>query len=76
VNYIILTHLCRLNADAYFTFQIYVSKKWGFTKYDRAEYETLKEDGRLAPDGANVKFRPDHGPLDNWRKVQRELLAV
>lgn len=53
-----------------------MSKKWGFTKYDRDEYDTLKEDGRLAPDGANVKFRPDHGPLDNWRKVQRELLAV
>lgn len=53
-----------------------MSKKWGFTKYDREEYENLKEDGRLAPDGANVKFRPDHGPLDNWRKVQRELLAV
>jgi len=59
-----------------FNFQIYVSKKWGFTKYDREEYENLKEGGKLAPDGANVKFRPDHGPLENWKKVQKELLAV
>lgn len=53
--------------------QIYVSKRWGFTKYDRDEYEQLREDGRLANDGCNVKYRPEHGPLDAWRKVQVEL---
>lgn len=54
--------------------KIYVSKKWGFTKYDRAEYEELKAAGRLAPDGCNVKYLPEHGPLDEWKKF-RKLLA-
>ncbi|KAJ8978671.1 hypothetical protein NQ317_019107 [Molorchus minor] len=54
---------------------IYVSKKWGFTKYERAQYETLKEDGRLAPDGCNVQYRPEHGPLAVWKKVQEDLFA-
>jgi large subunit ribosomal protein L10e len=56
--------------------QIYVSKKWGFTKYDRDEFEKLRDDGRFANDGCNVKYRPEHGPLDAWRKVQNEIYAV
>ncbi|VEN57168.1 unnamed protein product [Callosobruchus maculatus] len=43
--------------------KIYVSKKWGFTKYDREQYEKLKSEGRLAPDGCNVQYRPEHGPF-------------
>lgn len=57
-------------------FQIYVSKKWGFTKYEREEFEKLREDGRLANDGCNVKYRPEHGPLDAWRKIQNEIYSV
>lgn len=53
--------------------QIYVSKKFGFTKYDREEFDKLKAEGRLAHDGCNVQYRPDHGPLHNWKKVQIEL---
>jgi len=34
---------------------IIVSKKWGFTKYDRSDYETLREKGLLTPDGVGVK---------------------
>ncbi|CAG5011573.1 unnamed protein product [Parnassius apollo] len=56
--------------------KIYVSKKWGFTKYEREEFEKLREEGRLANDGCNVKYRPEHGPLDSWRKVQNEIYAV
>ena len=55
--------------------KIFVSKKWGFTKFDRPTYEQLKEDWRLAPDGANVKYRPDHGSMTAWEKVQRERYA-
>lgn len=55
--------------------KIYVSKKWGFTKYERAQYEKLQDEGRLAPDGCNVQYRPEHGPLDVWKKVQAELHA-
>lgn len=55
--------------------KIYVSKKWGFTKYDRDEYEDLKTSGRLAPDGCNVKYLPEHGPLDEWKKFKRTLMT-
>lgn len=53
--------------------KIFVSKKWGFTKYDRDVYEEMRDSGRLAPDGCNVKYRPDHGPLAAWEKVQKDL---
>lgn len=53
--------------------KIYVSKKWGFTKYEKDVYEKLKTEGRLQYDGSNVKYRPEHGPLNNWKKVQEQL---
>ena len=53
--------------------KIYVSKKWGFTKFERPEYEKMKENGQLEPDGANVKYRPDHGPLKSWMKWRTQL---
>lgn len=54
--------------------KIYLSKKWGFTKYEREEYEKLRDDNRLAQDGCNVKYRPEHGPLTIWKKWQQELV--
>merc|ERR1712002_306293 len=56
--------------------KIYVSRKWGFTKFDRDDYEKLMETGRLKPDGVNVQYRPEHGPLDVWRRVQLELAGL
>lgn len=56
--------------------KIYVSKKFGFTKYEREEYEDLKANGRLAYDGCNVRYRPEHGPLAEWKKVQDGLFAA
>lgn len=53
-----------------------MSKKWGFTKYDREDFEQLRNEGRLQNDGCNVKYRPEHGPLDNWKKVQVELASA
>lgn len=61
---------------SHLSIQIYVSKKWGFTIYEREEFEKLREDGRLATDGCNVRYRPEHGPLDAWRKVQNEIYSV
>lgn len=55
--------------------KIFISKKWGFTKFEREVYEGLRDGGRLAQDGCNVKYRPDHGPLTAWEKVQREAYA-
>jgi large subunit ribosomal protein L10e len=40
-----------------------VSQKMGFTRYTPAEYEVLKNEGRLLPDGINVKRITVHGPL-------------
>ena len=58
------------------SFQIYVSKKWGFTRFDRGEYEKLRDQGRLQPDGVTVKYLPEHGPLSEWCKVQAELAGL
>lgn len=52
-----------------------MSKKWGFTKYDRERYEELRDDNRFEQDGCNVKYRPEHGPIAAWEKAQRDLYA-
>merc|ERR1712138_308077 len=39
--------------------KIYISKKWGFTKWDREVYEDMRASGRLQCDGANVKYLPE-----------------
>ncbi|ODM98472.1 60S ribosomal protein L10 [Orchesella cincta] len=56
--------------------KIFVSKKWGFTKFERPDFERLRAEGRLANDGCGVQYRPEHGPLAAWKKVQEELSAV
>jgi len=43
--------------------KIIESKKWGFTKYTRTEYQRLKSLNLLSPDGATVKYDNQHGPL-------------
>uniref|UniRef100_A0AC34G4G7 Ribosomal protein L10e/L16 domain-containing protein n=1 Tax=Panagrolaimus sp. ES5 TaxID=591445 RepID=A0AC34G4G7_9BILA len=45
---------------------IVTSRKWGFTKFDRAEYEELRDNNRLLPDGANVKLLKPHGSLKRY----------
>ena len=60
-------------ANTFILDQIYVSKKWGFTKWDRDQYETMKADAKLEPDGVNVKYRPDHGPLTSWMKWRTQF---
>lgn len=54
--------------------KIFLSKKWGFTKFDREEYLQHVEDGRLVNDGCGVQFKNDHGPLVKWEKHQRDRL--
>jgi large subunit ribosomal protein L10e len=45
---------------------VVVSRKFGFTKFDRAQYEEWRASGRLVPDGVSVQYRKDHGPLKKW----------
>merc|ERR1712096_516770 len=56
--------------------KIFVSKKWGFTKFERDEYAEMRADGRLKLDGVNVKYMPEHGPLSVWCKTQAELAGL
>ena len=51
--------------------QIYISHKWGFTKWERDVYEEMRADGRLVPDGVNVQYKPPHGPLQKWKDAQK-----
>jgi large subunit ribosomal protein L10e len=50
--------------------KIYVSNKWGFTKYKREQYEQLMSENKLVFDGVGVQYKPDHGPLADWKKRQ------
>jgi large subunit ribosomal protein L10e len=34
---------------------IIVSRKWGFTRWNRDEFEALREEGKLIPDGCYCK---------------------
>jgi large subunit ribosomal protein L10e len=38
--------------------KIIISKKWGFTSLDRADYETLKSEKKVINDGAYVQVGP------------------
>jgi large subunit ribosomal protein L10e len=50
--------------------KIYISNKWGFTRFKREEYEKLLGENKLLYDGVSVQYLPDHGPLDAWKKRQ------
>merc|ERR1712042_51858 len=56
--------------------KIYVSKNWGFSKWNREQYAEMKADGTLKNDGVNVKYIPEHAPLSAWCKTQAELAGV
>nr|VDC63979.1 unnamed protein product [Brassica rapa] len=45
--------------------KIIVSRKWGFTKFNRADFTKLRQEKRVVPDGVNAKFLSCHGPLAN-----------
>ena len=52
--------------------QIYVSNKWGFTKWLREDYKKMQSEGKLQSDGVVVQYIPEHGPLDAWKKRQSD----
>jgi len=56
--------------------KIYVSKMWGFTKWDAPEFEMLRSEGRLKSDGAYCQYRGSHGPLVTWKRMQAELKGL
>ncbi|KAL8575772.1 60S ribosomal protein L10 [Nucella lapillus] len=50
--------------------KIVASKKWGFTKWSREDYERMRADGFLIPDGVTVQYKPNKGPLAAWKHRQ------
>ena len=42
---------------------IAVSKRFGFTKHFKSHYHKLQKEGKVIPDGINVKVITNHGPL-------------
>ncbi len=53
---------------------IVVSKKWGFTKWDRPDFEKGLAEGTIVPDGNNAQAKNNHGPLADW-KARKEASA-
>jgi large subunit ribosomal protein L10e len=43
--------------------KVVVSNKWGFTKYTKEEFQTLKDQGKIIPDGSHCKLVRAHGRL-------------
>ncbi|XP_060063369.1 large ribosomal subunit protein uL16-like [Ylistrum balloti] len=55
--------------------KIFVSKKWGFTKWEKDVYEEMRQDGRLIPDGVNCQYKPNKGPLSAWKSLTTARLS-
>jgi len=50
--------------------KIIVSRKWGFTDVNRADYEALKAEKGMMPDGAYVQFIRPKGNLEQNLRLQ------
>jgi len=56
--------------------KIAVSKKWGFTKWSLEDYEVMRADGRLRPNGTTCHYFPNKGPFNQWIKNQEALRSA
>jgi large subunit ribosomal protein L10e len=56
--------------------KIIVSRKWGFTRLSREEYEEARASGKVYPDGAHVKYATEHGPLSAYFDRQLSHVAA
>jgi len=60
-------HLVEALRRAMFKFpgrqKVLLSRKWGFTPYNREEFKARLEDGSLKVDGCYVQYKPNHGAL-------------
>nr|P45633.1 RecName: Full=Large ribosomal subunit protein uL16; AltName: Full=60S ribosomal protein L10; AltName: Full=QM protein homolog [Zea mays]AAA17419.1 QM protein [Zea mays] len=56
--------------------KIIESRKWGFTKFSRADYLKYKSEGRIVPDGVNAKLLANHGRLEKRAPGKAFLDAV
>eukprot|EP00730_Choanoeca_flexa_P018693 TRINITY_DN9104_c0_g1_i2.p1 TRINITY_DN9104_c0_g1~~TRINITY_DN9104_c0_g1_i2.p1 ORF type:complete len:216 (+),score=45.09 TRINITY_DN9104_c0_g1_i2:91-738(+) len=49
-----------------------VSRKWGFTKWDREDFEKLRDEGKLIPDGCHCKLFNDRGSMEKWYRFMSQ----
>ena len=43
--------------------KVAISRKFGFTKFTKQEFHNLEKEGKILPDGGNIKVISNHGPL-------------
>merc|ERR1711977_450717 len=48
--------------------KIFTSKKWGFTKFDREQFQEGLQNGTIITDGVGCQYKPNHGPIAAWKK--------
>ena len=53
--------------------QIFVSNKWGFTKWDREDYLAKRNNHELLPDGVSVQHFGTKGPLRQWKALYNKM---
>ena len=52
--------------------KVIISKKWGFTKINKEDFQKARQDGVVIPDGCYVKYSTNHGKLsDYFRQLER-----
>lgn len=56
--------------------KVIISKKWGFTKLNRGDYEQARDAGKLVMDGSHVKYLNGHGSLSEYFKSQANALLA
>jgi large subunit ribosomal protein L10e len=56
--------------------KVLVSRRWGFTQYTRAEYEALKAENKIVPDGSYCKVIRSRGPLFHIPSGQHSLVQA
>lgn len=61
-----LRPLCRARFKFSGHQKIHISKKWGFAKVNKDEFEDMVAEKQLIHDGCDLKYIPNHGPLDKW----------
>merc|ERR1712007_126191 len=47
--------------------KIFTSKKWGFTKFDREQFQEGLQNGTIVTDGVGCQYKPNHGPIAAWK---------
>lgn len=56
--------------------KILISNKWGFTSILREEFLSMRQEGKVVPDGCHIKFINKRGSLDKYFKAMDLVSAT